>query len=61
MNEPMTPAQRLVTALFRQVEVYEAFAKDLASHPLPDYMQMARAKETLARAAAVMAEANSKS
>jgi hypothetical protein len=59
-EKSLTPAQRLTDLLFRQNEIYAEVLRDFASRELPGYMQMARAKETLQRAASVMREANSK-
>jgi hypothetical protein len=56
----LTPRQQLTNVLFQQIALYEQVLRDFSTHPLPDYMVVARAKETLARAAAMMREANSK-
>jgi hypothetical protein len=54
MNK-LSAAQHFTNLLLQENEIYKQTLLDFASRPLPDYMVMARAKETLARAASVVA------
>jgi hypothetical protein len=56
MSKQMSAAaQQFTNLLVEENELYKKTLQDFASHPMPDYMVMAKARETLARGGAMMA------